>query len=359
MATLSSLPVELLVTIFSDVAADFNTGHILTTVGRVCKLFHDVVQSSGIDVFRTSLRGIRNMQNFIRALRLRDMAQRRVHSLLVVVDWNSDELLGNAASDTFTLDVLQTILSTIDPSRLHTLFVYFPSSKGDDTPTLQTPVSLPALTNLHLSGLIAIPSSPATTFPHLKHVQLLRLASLTPDLQNVPLLVRNLAPNATHVKLSFLSFTGLTATTPIRYLNDLIATKMAQQMGYELSYDQDETPSNALPDTLARLVLRCPTYEPEEANFFNWIYSDALKSVAQRAMDLPLLAQPVVVVSITALNADREEQQRVEFVKDWMRVNMGEEEEEVWAVSPDPKRDVDAMENIFTPREFYVSCALR
>ncbi|TCD64460.1 hypothetical protein EIP91_004064 [Steccherinum ochraceum] len=202
MATILSLPNELLIDIFSYVASDVRKSHVTATLSPVCKIFHRVIQSSGIDVMYTPLRGIDRMQRFLDLVQDRELSQKRVYSLLLVVAGIEDE---DTTEDTLALSMFETILSTIDASRLHTLFIYVPFAK-DETPVLQLSVPLHALTDLHLSGLLAV--SPAGHPPHtpnLERVQLLRLYRLPPEAKDFPRFIHNLAPRLTQLKLSMLS----------------------------------------------------------------------------------------------------------------------------------------------------------
>ncbi|TCD64452.1 hypothetical protein EIP91_004056 [Steccherinum ochraceum] len=86
MATISSLPNELLEHILQIAATDVSASNTPATVGRTCKTLHNIVQSSGIDVWHTSLRGINAMQSFLGLLESRELSHKKVYSLLVVVD---------------------------------------------------------------------------------------------------------------------------------------------------------------------------------------------------------------------------------------------------------------------------------
>ncbi|TCD64448.1 hypothetical protein EIP91_004052 [Steccherinum ochraceum] len=199
MATLTSLPNELLILIFSNVADDIRAGNITTTVGSVSKSFRRLIQSCGIDVLYTSLRGVQNMRNFLNLIRDRDFVVRKVYSLLLVVDCNesSDE---DASRD---IPLIETILSTINASRLHTLFIHVPPRSG--TPILQFPVPLPSLNELRLSGLVAnSPAGHAPYTPNVKRFQLLRLPELREVLEHrrLPRLVHDVAPNLTQLKFT-------------------------------------------------------------------------------------------------------------------------------------------------------------
>ncbi|TCD61691.1 hypothetical protein EIP91_008042 [Steccherinum ochraceum] len=199
MATLSSLPNELLISIFSYVAADVRQGHITATLSPVCSSFHRLIQSSGLDVMYTYLRGTDKTQKFLDLVRKRDMGLRRVDSLLLVVAGNEDN---DTASYALSLSLIEAILSTINTSHLHTLFIHvFPRS--NDVLVLRLPVALPALADLHLSGLIAIsPNEGPLCTPNLERVQLLCLHGLPSEHRNLPRLIHNLAPNITRLNLS-------------------------------------------------------------------------------------------------------------------------------------------------------------
>ncbi|TCD66139.1 hypothetical protein EIP91_001693, partial [Steccherinum ochraceum] len=207
---LLSLPDELLILVFSNVALDFNSGSITAGVGRVCKLFHHLVDSSGLDVMYTSLRGTRTMETFLGCLEHRVMTRRRVHSLLVVADRSQDD--ENTTSE--ALRLLQSIISSIDSSCLHTLFAHFPVGSSRPTTCLQLPV-LPALTDLHLSGL-ALTSRHST--PNLKRLQLLRILDVPSEYQDISSFLYTTAPTLTHFKMSL-----CTSSTPflLKFTSDL------------------------------------------------------------------------------------------------------------------------------------------
>ncbi|TCD61690.1 hypothetical protein EIP91_008041 [Steccherinum ochraceum] len=216
LAKLSSLPNELLISIFSYVAADVRQGHITATLSPVCSSFHRLIQSSGLDVMYTFLRGINETRMFLSLVQSRPMAQRRVYSLLLVVERNGHK---DTASNAPALSAMEAILSTIDTSHLHTLFLYAPFRNGEEAelqilgderfdvqPPFQLPVPLPALADLHLSGLIAVsPAGNPPYAPNVQRLQLLRLYGLPEPYDDLPPLLYNLAPNVTRLKLSIRS----------------------------------------------------------------------------------------------------------------------------------------------------------
>ncbi|TCD66155.1 hypothetical protein EIP91_001709 [Steccherinum ochraceum] len=304
MATLSSLPNELLIAILSEVAGDVSAGHITTTVSRVSKSFHHLIQSTGIDVHYAFLRGIGNMQKFLDVLQLRDMAQRRVHSLLVVVDRDQDIPLENATSDEYTLSLLQTILS-------------------NDTPMLHIPISLPALTTLHLSGLITIPPSPTNTFSSLTDIQLLRLSSLPQKHQNIPQLLRTLAPNVRQVKLTFYAEARAMTGWLVLSFMDLLKAFRTRSGSLVKAYP---TQTHAFPNSLARIVICYPTPDAEYQPWFATVWRSFEATVDATAHLSDGAVKPAVVV-LSASDLGREGEERQKFVDDWMRLNVGEVEE--------------------------------
>ncbi|TCD66141.1 hypothetical protein EIP91_001695 [Steccherinum ochraceum] len=315
MATLTSLPDELLAAIFSDVAADVSAGHITTTVGPVCKLFHNLIQSSGIDVHYVFLLGVDSMRAFLAVILSRKMAQRRVHSLLIVADHDHRHSRENPTSDASLVRTLQAIIVNINPSLLHTLFMYSFSNNQDENLTLHIPISLPALTTLCLSGFVVTSSSPLSS---LQSIQLLRLASLDEEYRNVPRLVVTLAPHATRLKLTFRTCAGAVATQPVGYLNEFLRATLLRKTGRTIPQFKNFPQSHAFPDSLTQIVLHCPNPELEDAHW-GLMFTRSLQVVLMRAWRL--LAEPLVLLSFTDEESEGEKQHVEELVEEWMQMN--------------------------------------
>ena len=84
------LPTELLTHIFTYAAANLDTEHITKTIGLASKSFRNIIKASGIDVLYVSIQGTNNINAFFKLLQGREMVQKRVRSLLVVVDEYED-----------------------------------------------------------------------------------------------------------------------------------------------------------------------------------------------------------------------------------------------------------------------------
>ncbi|TCD61687.1 hypothetical protein EIP91_008038 [Steccherinum ochraceum] len=321
MATISSLPNELLIAIFSYVAPDARAGQITTTVGRVSKLFHNLVQSSGLDVLYASVRGFKRMQKFLTLIKSRNMAQKRVESLLLVVARNDDvdRICGATA-----LSILEAVLSNIDASRLHTLFIHIFTCYG--VPSLHLRVPLPSLTDLHLSGLVAVPpEGHPSPSPNIKHLQLLRLHELFEEEDAFPRYIHNIAPNILHLKLSV-------RTLQYRYFESLYDLIPLVYCDSDALANQGRT---AFPDSLKQIVA-CLTYDcnnpirvPEYPPIFTVLAEKLGLDFRERCEPAPL----VVVLPEEGQQdyiperkeADQGEAEFVgTFVRTWMDMNLGQ-----------------------------------
>ncbi|TCD66159.1 hypothetical protein EIP91_001713 [Steccherinum ochraceum] len=337
MATLSSLPNELLIAIFSYVAADVRHGHITTTLSPVCSSFNRLIQSSGLDVMYTHLRGINETQMFLSLVQSRPMARKAVYSLLLVVVCNEDD---DTASNAPTLAAIEAILSTIDTSHLHTLFLYAPFRNGDEAklqilgdeffdvhPPLQLPVPLPALANLHLSGLIAVsPAGQPPYAPNLEQLQLLRLYGLPEPHDNLPRLLHNLAPNVTQFKLTIRSLHAA-------YFDQLLDFCETVSAGF-LNPDAvlAENLTHGFPTSLKQIV-GCLSYDrgnyaaastlPLLKRFSDDAARDLHKigKTAPLTITLPLNGQPDYIPR----RGEDDQREVYRFILTWMSLNIGEE----------------------------------
>ncbi|TCD61686.1 hypothetical protein EIP91_008037 [Steccherinum ochraceum] len=313
MAKLPSLPNELLIAIFSYVAANVRAGHITATVGRVSKSFRQLIQSSGIDVLYTSLHGIDRMRTFL--------------NLLAMATKREDDLPGLP----LTLSVMEAILSTINTSRLHTLFIHVPIC-ADEIPILHFAVPLHSLTDLRLSGLIAIspPGHPSYT-PNVKHVELLHLRRLPDQHTILPRLIHNLAPTLTHLKVAIHTF-------PLDIFTDLLLFRDAvtvQRLGAEyLAFPRDlQDRPHAFPESLREVVVciqRRPEYPTGLVYLLKKISDDLGETMREHG------EAPAMVVNLPEegepdyISEEGEEDQGEAlhldcFVRSWMGLNVGEE----------------------------------
>ncbi|TCD66163.1 hypothetical protein EIP91_001717 [Steccherinum ochraceum] len=313
MATLTSLPPELLLDIFSYNAADLSAGHIAITVGCVCKSFHHVVQS--IDLFYVPLRSIGGMQNFLGVLRRRADARKRVRSLLIAAC--SDSSKEDMTSGIDPTALVEEIISNINPSCLHTLFIYFPSS-NHNVPTLHFPTSLPALTTLHLSGLIAtVPSSIRDPFPHLKNVRLLRISELSEDHRNIPQILHALAPDLTQLQLSLQGATSA------------FTSRLVTQVGDFLNANLNSRPlsllNHAFPDSLKQIVL--DSNLPFRGEGFSPALPLLFATLRLMAAHQKIVQDQESVVLVPFPQVEGEDREKEELVEEWTRVNVGEDVE--------------------------------
>ncbi|TCD66160.1 hypothetical protein EIP91_001714 [Steccherinum ochraceum] len=318
MATLSSLPNELLILIFTLAAFDVRAGNITNTIGRTCKSFHNVVQASGIDVIFVSLRGIDNMQSFLGLLQARKMNQKKVSSLLVVAE---PGLHNDAAHNAHVANVLENILCTISPSHLQTLFVHFPIRSRYPSP-LKFPL-LPALAEVHLFGLVITPAEGEPPhLPNLKRLQLHHSGELPQEFQSLPRFLWSIAPQLTHVLLAFRVPIG---SLMMKIFNDLttflimLGPKSIRddyiQMQLE-DYPNEPAPTNPFPASLRHIVLSFHRWE--ESRRTSLILIDTLISgiaTLQKNEEMSLAVLPV--------REDGEEKELEEFREDWKRVSEG------------------------------------
>ncbi|TCD66154.1 hypothetical protein EIP91_001708 [Steccherinum ochraceum] len=303
MATLSALPTELLLLILSDVAVDAGAGHITTTVGRVCKSLRHLVESSGLDVMYTSLLGTRAMKLFLEFLGHKKIAQTRVLSLLVVVDREHDN-----------------------------------GSSGPTT-CLELPV-LPALIDLHLSGLIV--TSPNRT-PNLKRLQLLRILDLPPEDDDGLLPV--LAPALTHFKLAFRvpsaavlvkifkTFRPYLDMTIARILHPNIALDIAAKHGFPISLRRVvlrfDIPADTSEDDDVDLAYRQEIKAALEnvASLIDALVPDFQAIIPYFFLEIPLVVLPSANVGEYEGDGAGEDGRGYaeEFVKGWVAVNSGKD----------------------------------
>ncbi|TCD66162.1 hypothetical protein EIP91_001716 [Steccherinum ochraceum] len=329
MPTLSSLPNELLLIIFSDAATNTNAGHITTTVGRACKTFHRLIRSSGIDVMYTSLRGMDHMKAFLDVIQDREIAQKRVHSLLVVVDRDRDT--EDSPSD--ALSVLQSIISNISPSHLRTLFIHFPVRPEDATPCLQFSTVMPVLTDLHLSGIFASSSDGLPSrIPNLRHLQLLRIPELSPEHHDLACYLHAVAPHLTHFKL----VSRLPAVDVMSQVSqDICNFQMSvffRRTYARLGLDGDlEASTHAFPSSLEHIVVRFDSapgdmklVERRMAILLLGSLRDTAEAVKRDSALTLLPSENVLEYGSDGVGEDGRGY-AAEFVRDWMRVNVGEE----------------------------------
>ncbi|TCD64454.1 hypothetical protein EIP91_004058 [Steccherinum ochraceum] len=333
MATISSLPNELLIAIFTYFAADIGAGRVTTTLSLVCKFFHGLIQSHGIDVLYTLLRGMGSMHKFLRFLRNRDVAQRRVYSLLLVVARNVDN---NPVSNVAVLSIIQSILSTIDPSSLHTLFIRVSLPSNDETPVLQFSVPLPSLTDLHLSGLVAIShSAHAPHTPNLTRLQLSRLYELPKEHgDDFPRLIHNLAPNLTRLKLTIRT----SQLTELRPVTEFLLAVKSYLADPEARRDpaRIRRAAHAFPNSLEQIVA-CLVYDRNQA--LAAPYLSRLKKASDAIAEASLLRGEIEALVVVLpqdgqqdyvpprSEVDRGEVVYLEgFVRSWMALNVGQQE---------------------------------
>ncbi|TCD66153.1 hypothetical protein EIP91_001707 [Steccherinum ochraceum] len=322
MATLSSLPNELLLSIFAYAAADVSTGTITTTLGRVCWSFYRLIQSSGIDVMHVSLRGFNSMIAFFRLLESRDISRSRVFSLLIVMSRNSTV---DTDLEIHAVICIQAILSNIDPSYLETLFIYLPLANlsTSEATTLQLPVPLPALTDLYLSGLVAIsPAGLPPYAPSLQRVQLLRILALPDAHSDIAGLLHNLAPNILQFKLSIRLPTSAAGM-------DSLVTHFLQYILANYPKPEDRRHSSTLPGSLAQVAVQFDL--PEERvpdRCMQWL--ERLGNVTERLSSGPrwmifAMLPHLRTCGVTDRQAGQTCASEEEFAKVWAALVAGDE----------------------------------
>ncbi|TCD64450.1 hypothetical protein EIP91_004054 [Steccherinum ochraceum] len=331
MATLSSLPNELLIYIFTLVAVDVHAGHVTTTLSPVSKHFNNLIQSSGVDVIYTPLRSFDKMRRFLGYIEGKDTSQKMVHSLLLVVAGNEHD---DTAGPTPALPVIQALLSTIDAdaSRLHTLFIHIPFCNGE-APILQLPTSLPALTSLHLSGLIAT-SPPAGQLytPALTHLQLLRLHKQSIQYAKFSTLIHNLAPHATHLKLTLFAPQHALLQQLLRFHDTRIRIDTIE----DPEYTPTSVSTNPFPSSLKQITgsFTCDTADRmSDTHYFSllWQLCDETLVTLRRLGQKP----PLVLMSQLPGDLDHvpgeggkngEEEVFLDcFVRTWVAISSGDE----------------------------------
>ncbi|TCD66146.1 hypothetical protein EIP91_001700 [Steccherinum ochraceum] len=319
MATFSSLPNELLLLIFSEAAADVSAGPIATTVGLVCKSFHSLVEFHGIDVLYTFLREINSIRTFLDILLAREVAQKQIHSLLMTIGQSHEGFDENFASCENVIHLMTEILSNIDPSHLHTLFIYLPSCyhNGSESPMLNIPVPLPALTTLHLSNIIpAPPAHPPCLFLKLSHLSLSQLS--WSDREDIPHVSQVLAPRSTQLKLTFRAPTGHCIYTLALQLDAYLRMKNPQ----ETKKVPNRIPLHVFPTHLAHITVGF--YIPGSTLGRLATPLKTIKFLVTAAWGTRNSETNPVHILPTVLE-EEEGPQEERFVRDWMKLNVGEE----------------------------------